>query len=290
MKESIQFGPRLGAHTSIAGGIWNAVYSGKTIGCDVIQIFSKNQMQWSAADLLPDDIEKFHQAVEETGVQPVAIHDAYLINLASPKPDIYRRSYDAFVDELRRCEILKIPYLIMHPGSHLDSGEEEGLNKIADSIARACGESGIEQSMVLLETTAGQGSNLGYRFEQLRFIMDRAGYERQIGVCMDTCHIFTAGYEIRTEPDWEKTRKEFDSIVGLEYLKAFHLNDSKKGLGSRVDRHERIGKGEIGIEAFRVLMNDPAVRHIPMILEIPGGDKAYRDDLRKLRKCIRKRI
>ncbi|MBN2366655.1 MAG: deoxyribonuclease IV [Calditrichaeota bacterium] len=278
--------PQLGAHTSTSGGLWNAVYSGKEIGCDVIQLFSKNQMQWMAAEILPESIERFLRAVEDTGVQPVAVHDAYLINLGSPNPVTFEKSYSSFVDELKRCEALKIPYLIMHPGAHLGSGEEGGMNRIAGGIARAFDEAGIIKTAVLLETTAGQGSNLGYTFEQLKYIMDLTGLEKYIGICLDTCHVFTAGYDIRTEKAWQHTRREFDSIIGLEHLKVFHLNDSKKGMGSRVDRHERIGRGEIGLEGFRALVNDPEVRHIPMILEIPGGEIAYGEDLRKLRKLI----
>ncbi len=278
--------PPLGAHTSIAGGVHNAILTGRKIGCDVVQIFSKNQMQWNGKPLSEEDVRKFRQATEETGVIPVTVHDAYLINLSSTNPDTYRRSYRAFVDELVRCEQLGVPYLVMHPGSHLGAGEEVGLQRIAESIVRAYRESGVRQTVVLLETTAGQGTNLGYRFEHLKQIIDIAGLGNRIAVCLDTCHIFAAGYDIRTLRAWEETKAEFDRIIGLEKLTAFHLNDSKRELGSRVDRHARIGQGEIGKDAFRILLNDPDLRHIPMILEIPGGDQAYREDLVLLRSLV----
>ena len=278
--------PPLGAHTSIAGGVHNAILTGKEIGCDVVQIFSKNQMQWNGKPLSEEDVQKFREAIQETGVFPVTVHDAYLINLSATNPDTYGRSYRAFVDELKRCEQLGVPYLVMHPGSHLGAGEEAGLQRIAESIARAYRESGAQRTVVLLETTAGQGTNLGYRFEHLRQIIDITALGNRVAVCLDTCHIFAAGYDLRTPQAWEQTKSEFDRIIGLEKLRAFHLNDSKRGLGSRVDRHARIGQGEIGTKAFRILLNDPDLRNIPMILEIPGGDQAYREDLLLLRSLV----
>ena len=279
--------PPLGAHTTTAGGVFNAIYAGEKIGCDVVQLFSKNQMQWEGKDLSSEEILKFQEAIEETSVVPIAIHDAYLINLASNKPGIYRKSYHAFVDELQRSEHLGVPYLIMHPGSHLGTGESAGITKIAESLESAFKESGINKTTILLETTAGQGTNLGYTFEQLKLIIDESGLQQNIAVCVDTCHIFTAGYDIRTPKSWAKVKKEFDNVIGLEKLKVFHLNDSKREMGSKRDRHERIGKGEIGLAGFAGLLNDPDLRKIPMIMEIPGGEGAYAEDLILLRSLIK---
>ena len=275
--------PPLGAHTTTAGGVFNALYAGKEIGCDVVQLFSKNQMQWKGKELKEEEVNKFQTAIEETGVYPVAIHDAYLINLASPKAATYKKSYFAFVEELQRSDKLGVPYLIMHPGSHVGSGETEGLKKIAASLEKAYEESKIEHTTILLEATAGQGTNLGYAFEQLKFIIDESNLDDCVAVCVDTCHIFTAGYDIRNQEAWKNVKQQFDRVIGLDKLKVFHLNDSKRELGSKRDRHERIGKGEIGLEGFRTLLNDPDLREIPMIMEIPGGEGAYKEDLILLR-------
>ena len=275
--------PPLGAHTTTAGGVFNALYAGKEIGCDIVQLFSKNQMQWKGKELTEEEVQKFKAAIEETAVYPVAIHDAYLINLASPKAATYKKSYSAFVDELQRSEKLGVPYLIMHPGSHVGSGETEGLKKIAVSLKKAYEESKLEHTTILLEATAGQGTNLGYTFEQLKFIIDESNLDDRVAVCVDTCHIFTAGYDIRNQVEWNIVKQQFDRVIGLDKLKVFHLNDSKRELGSKRDRHERIGKGEIGSEGFRALLNDPDLRNIPMIMEIPGGEAAYKEDLILLR-------
>jgi deoxyribonuclease-4 len=278
--------PPLGAHTTTAGGVFNALYSGKEIGCDVVQLFSKNQMQWKGKPLTDEEVGKFHAAILETAVYPVAIHDAYLINLASPKAATYKKSFTAFVEELQRSEKLGVPYLIMHPGSHVGSGEGEGLQKIAKSLKKAYHESKVENTTILLEATAGQGTNLGYTFEQLKYIIDESQLNDQVAVCVDTCHIFTAGYDIRNPESWDKVKQQFDQVIGLEKLKVFHLNDSKRELGSKRDRHERIGKGEIGLAGFRALLNDPELRNIPMIMEIPGGEGAYAEDLILLRSIL----
>ncbi|MEJ2637485.1 MAG: deoxyribonuclease IV [Calditrichia bacterium] len=282
--------PPLGAHTSIAGGLFNALHRGREIGCDVVQIFSKNQMQWDGKPLTPQEADAFKAAVSETGVRPVTVHDAYLINLGATNPRTWQRSRRAFTDELKRSELLGVPYLVMHPGSHLGAGEEAGMNKIADSLRQCREESGAQQVTVLLETTAGQGTNLGYRFEQLRYMMDRSGLGGKVGVCLDTCHVFAAGYDIRTKKGWQAVKAEFDRTIGLDRLLAFHVNDSKPEFGSRVDRHARIGQGEIGLAGFRHLINDPDFRNIPMILEVPGGDQAYKEDLQLLRRLIHRPI
>jgi len=276
--------PPLGAHTSIAGGLLNAIYSGEKIGCDVVQLFSKSQIQWKSKPLAEEEVARFKQAVRETKVLPVVVHDSYLINLASADTIIFQKSFTAVIDELQRCELLEIPYLVMHPGAHLGRGEKEGMNQIADSLNKIFKQMERNKTMLLLETTAGQGSHLGYTFEQLKYIIDRSGGNEKIGVCLDTAHIFAAGYDLRTQKSWEISKKQFDKIIGLQKLKIIHANDSKKDLGSRIDRHDRIGKGRIGLKGFSILIKDPDLQKIPFILEIPGGEKAYKEDLRLLKR------
>ncbi|MFQ5582879.1 MAG: deoxyribonuclease IV [Calditrichia bacterium] len=279
--------PPLGAHTSTAGGLFNALYEGKEIKADVVQIFSKNQRQWFGKGYSEEDLEKFFGSREETGVQPVMIHTSYLINLASTNMDTLKKSIAALKDEIERAHTLKIPYVVQHPGSHMGEGEEAGLQKIADNLKKVIVEAAVDDVLVLLETTAGQGTNLGYTFEQIKKIIDLSGVPDHLGVCMDTCHIFAAGYDIRTADGWDNTKNKFDEIIGLEKLMGFHLNDSMKEFGSRKDRHERIGKGELGLAPFEIILNDPRLREIPMVLEVPGGKEAYAEDLVVLRGLIK---
>lgn len=279
--------PPLGAHTSTAGGLYNALYEGKEIKADVVQIFSKNQRQWFGKEYSAEDLDKFFSSQEETGVKPVMIHTSYLINLASTNEDTLKKSIAALKDEIERAHTLKIPYVVQHPGSHLGEGEEAGLQKIADNLKIVVEEAAVDDVLVLLETTAGQGTNLGYTFEQIKKIIDLSGVADHLGVCMDTCHIFAAGYDIRTMDGWKNTKNKFDEIIGLEKLKGFHLNDSMKEFGSRKDRHERIGKGELGLAPFEIILNDPRLKEIPMVLEIPGGKEAYAEDLVVLRGLLK---
>ncbi|MEK7846196.1 MAG: deoxyribonuclease IV [Nitrospinota bacterium] len=276
----------LGAHMSIEGGVENAPLRGKKAGCQVIQIFTKNNNRWNSRQLTDKDINSFKKNSFDTGVIPSASHTAYLINLASPNTEIYKKSLEAFSDEMERAERLGLPYLIFHPGAHLGSGENTGLKRIADSInillkkgshPKGCG----YQLMLLLETTAGQGSHLGYKFEHLSEIIEMVDEKEKMGVCLDTCHIFAAGYDISSEYGYKKTFEDFNKIIGIDRLKAFHINDSKKGLGSRVDRHEHIGKGKIGLTAFKLLLNDAQFKNIPMIIETPKG-KTMREDRKNL--------
>ncbi|MBI5749799.1 MAG: deoxyribonuclease IV, partial [Nitrospinae bacterium] len=248
---------------SIEGGVENAPLRGKKAGCQVIQIFTKNNNRWNSRQLTDKDIENFKKNSSDTGVIPSASHTAYLINLASPNTEIYKKSLDAFFDEMVRAERLGLPYLIFHPGAHLGSGEDTGLKKIADSINVLLEKADGFKLMLLLETTAGQGSHLGYKFEHLSEIIKMVDEKGKIGVCLDTCHVFAAGYDISNEYDYKKTFENFNKIIGIDRLKAFHINDSKKGLGSRVDRHEHIGKGRIGLTAFRLLLNDSRFNNIP---------------------------
>mgnify|MGYP001606797763 FL=1 len=266
---------------SIEGGVENAPLRGKKAGCQVIQIFTKNNNRWNSRQLTDKDINSFKKNSFDTGVIPSASHTAYLINLASPNTEIYKKSLEAFYDEMERAERLGLPYLIFHPGAHLGSGENTGLKKIADSINILLKKVSDFKLMLLLETTAGQGSHLGYKFEHLSEIIKMVDEKEKIGVCLDTCHIFAAGYDISNEYGYKKTFEDFNKIIGIDRLKAFHINDSKKELGSRVDRHEHIGKGKIGLTAFRLLLNDPRFKNISMILETPKG-KTMREDKKNL--------
>lgn len=228
----------------------------------------------------------FHQAVEETQVSPIVAHGSYLINLASPEDSKWKQSRDAFEDEIQRAGVLGIHYLVFHPGAHMKAGEECGLQRIVEAVNLAIRAADPYHVTLLIETTAGQGSALGYRFEHLAAIIDGIEQKDRIGVCLDTCHVFAAGYELRTPEGYTKTINEFDRAVGLDYLKVLHLNDSKRELASRVDRHEEIGRGLIGTEGFRNLLGDPRLRGLPMILETPGKEPEHARNLATLRRLL----
>lgn len=259
---------RIGAHVSTSGGVDNAPHNARAIGAKAFALFTKNQRQWKAKPYSEETIAAFKANLEEVGIAPehVLPHDSYLINLGHPDPEARQKSLDAFLDEMRRCEQLGLKLLNFHPGSHLQKiSEEECLTIIADSLNRVLDQT--SDVVAVIENTAGQGSNLGYRFEHLAAIIDQVEDKSRVAVCLDTCHTFTAGYDLRTPEACEATFKAFDDIVGFNYLRGMHLNDSKPDLGSRVDRHESIGKGKIGLEAFRYIMNDPRFDEIPMVLE-----------------------
>lgn len=266
--------PPLGAHVSISGGVYNAPYNGKEATCDVVQIFTKSSNQWRAKPLTDEDASLFHKAQKETGVTVACAHDSYLINLASPDAALYEKSYEGFFEEMKRCDFLDILNLVMHPGSHVGSGETVGLKRIAEAFNRMFAADPEGRVTICLETTAGQGTNLGYKFEQLAEIIDLVENKDRMGICLDTCHIFAAGYLIATETEYKTTIKEFDSILGLDRLRIIHMNDSMKGPGSRVDRHQHIGDGEIGKEVFGYFLNDRRLAKIPMILETPKESAA----------------
>ena len=267
----------LGAHMSIAGGVYNAPVRGQEVGCEAIQIFTKSSNQWKAKILTDEDVDKFKAAVDETGIWPVVAHDSYLINLASPDPALYEKSIEAFAVEMERAERLGLPSLIFHPGSHVGSGEEAGLEKIARAVDELHRRTPGYALKLLLETTAGQGTNLGCRFEHLARIIDAVEEPERLGVCFDTCHTFAAGYDISTKSGYEKVFRELDKLIGVKRIGAFHLNDSKKGLGGRLDRHAHIGEGELGLTAFRCLLNDRRFKKIPKILETPKGKDMAED-------------
>ena len=278
----------LGAHVSITGGFDKAVTRGENIGCNSIQIFTKSQRQWSAKKIDESQVELFKEALSKSRIKAIVVHTAYLINLASPKKDILEKSKKAFVEEMDRAETLNIPYLIFHPGAHLDSGEKRGIESIAEGLNISLSARRGYKVMPLLETTAGQGTNLGYKFEQLVAIRDLLEEKERVGVCLDTSHIFAAGYDIRTKNAYEKTMETFDEIVGLSLLKALHINDSKTDLGKHVDRHEHIGKGKIGLEAFRLLVNDERLKSIVGCLETPGSEEDFKNNLQTLRTLLKK--
>lgn len=270
--------PRFGAHMSISGGIALAFDRLAEIEGEALQIFTANQRQWQPKTPSPAEVETFKDQRRKSPGVAVASHDSYLINLASPKEETASKSISAFSDELRRCAALTIEYLVIHPGSHLGEGIEAGLKTFTANLDRAISKADTgHQVMVLLETTAGQGTNLGASFEELATIIASSSYPKQLGVCYDTCHTFAAGYDIRTPKTYAKTMGEFDRLIGLERLKFFHLNDASKGLGSRIDRHTHIGQGEITVAGFRNLINDPRFSNHPMVLETPKSDDLHED-------------
>ncbi len=280
--------PLLGAHMSIAGGLHLAFARIREVQGDALQIFTSNQRQWRTTPFTPEMVADFQQQWEKNGHMPVAAHDSYLINLAAPDSDQLEKSVGAFTDELQRAATLGIPFLITHPGSHLGQGIDVGLERFVGNLDRAITRSKVSEVKILLETTAGQGTNLGSSFEEIARILSRSTYSDGLGVCFDTSHAFAAGYDIRTLETYEDTFSRFDRIIGLERLEFFHINDSKRPLGSRVDRHEHIGKGEIGLSAFRLLLNDPRFQQHPMVLETPKGKdlKEDKENLRVLRSLI----
>ncbi|MGA7673290.1 MAG: deoxyribonuclease IV [Nitrolancea sp.] len=281
---------RFGAHMSIAGGFDKSVDRAEQAGCDALQIFTKNNNQWRAKPIEDVQVEKFASRLSETEIGPVVAHDSYLINMASPDDELWNKSIDAFRIELERCEQLSVPFLVTHPGSFVKSTEEEGIQRIADALNRVHEELAGFKVLTLLETTAGQGSSIGHRFEQLAAIIEKVSAPERVGFCLDTCHIFAAGYEIRTEEGYAETMESFDSILGLDNLKAFHFNDSKRELGSHVDRHDHIGAGHIGLEGFRHFVNDPRFDDRAALLETPKSDDLHEDveNLARLRDLIAK--
>jgi deoxyribonuclease IV len=264
---------------SIAGGLYNAFAEGERKGCDTIQIFVKSSNQWQAKPISDEDLEKYHSEQKRTGIGPVVAHDSYLINLGSPNPELLEKSRQAFLVELQRCEKLVIPYLVTHPGSYLDSPEQSGIDRIAQSLTWLFEQTPDYKVKVALETTAGQGTNLGYKFEQLAEMIEKSGLPQRCVVCLDTCHAYAAGYDIANRDGYEQTWTTFERIIGLDKLAAIHLNDSKKGLGSRVDRHEQIGKGTLGLDVFGFIMKDKRFKNVPKLLETPKGDNDEMDEI-----------
>ncbi|MCE5294883.1 MAG: deoxyribonuclease IV [Chlamydiales bacterium] len=274
----------IGAHTSAAGGVHNALYEGQEIGATTIQLFTSNQRQWNSRSLSQDAIDLWNKALDETGLTHIMSHDSYLINLGAPDPENLTKSRHAFREEVIRSLQLGLSYVNFHPGAALKESVTQCLDLIVESLLQIKDLfTGKDKLKLLLEATAGQGSVVGAKFEELHYIIDRVKGEIPIGVCIDTCHIFAAGYDIRTKSALDHTLNEFDKIVGLQYLNAFHLNDSQKGLGSRVDRHANLGEGLIGIDCFKAIMQEPRLRHLPMYLETPGLKEVWKREIPMLR-------
>ena len=259
--------PLFGAHMSIAGGFHNALLDAETRGCDCVQLFTKQPSQWAAKPIDAEQVRLFRVTLRRTKLKFPTAHDSYLINLASPDETLYRKSIEAFVVELERAEALGLRYLVMHPGAHMDDTEEAGLVRVAAALDEAHTRCRAYRVKVLLETTAGQGTTLGHRFEHLARILALVADPKRLGVCLDTCHVFAAGYAIGTEAEYRQTMDHFDRLIGVRRILAFHVNDSLKPFGSRVDRHAHIGSGTMGVEPFRLLVNDPRFRDRPMFLE-----------------------
>ncbi len=281
----------LGAHMSIAGGLYTAFERAERVGCTAIQIFTKNSNQWREPVLSSDDIAKYRAAKNKSKVRVVVSHGSYLINLCGATDYLLENSRNSFIEEIKRCDALEIKYLIFHPGAHTTMGRKEAVKIVADSLNHAHNATKKSQVVTLIETTAGQGTTLGSSFEEIAQMISFVKDKERVGVCIDTCHIFAAGYDVRTRGSYDRTMSEFDRVVGFDMLHAIHLNDAKKPLKSHVDRHEQIGKGEIGKPAFGFFMNEDRFVDIPKVLETPKGDDGYKMDivnLKTLRSLIQK--
>ena len=267
----------LGAHMSISGGIHLAPGRGRSAGCGVIQVFTQNSNQWRGKMPTDSDVALFREQWAEAGLHEVVSHDIYLVNLGAAPGEVREKSLAAFREEMERCSRLGIDKIVMHPGSHLGDGEERGIARIVAAFDVLIGAVPEFRGKILLETTAGQGTNLGYTFEQLRAIIDGSAFPDRFGICFDTCHTYAAGYDTTTEEGYRAVFADFDRLLGVDRLLCFHVNDSKKGLGCRVDRHDHIGQGTMGLAPFRFLLNDPRFAAVPKILETPKGDNDEMD-------------
>jgi deoxyribonuclease-4 len=277
-----------GAHMSIAGKIYESIERGESINCTAIQIFTKSNRQWYAKPLQEEDVQTFKDAWKKSSIESIVVHASYLLNIGSTNHESEKKSLEALEIEFKRCSDLGVPYLVLHPGSYTSGDEQECIKKISRNLDHVL--SNNPEGMVLLETMAGQGSQIGYTFEQLAQIIKLAKHKRRIGVCFDTCHAFAAGYDFTTEKTYKEMWKHFDKTIGIHKLKAMHINDSHKDLGSRVDRHADIGKGKIGLEAFELIFNDPALFDVPKILETPRTELSdYRKNMDLLEKLLNKK-
>ena len=273
----------IGAHTSTAGGLSNALIEGESIGATTIQLFTSNQKQWRGRILSEDDVSTFHDFQKKTAIHVTMSHDSYLINLGSPDPELLEKSRTAFKEEILRCQTLGITYLNFHPGAFTTGSKDKCLDTIVESLLILGPLISQGKTKLLLETTAGQGSSVGSLFEELGYIIKNTKKTISLGVCIDTCHIFSAGYDIRTAKTWDETLIEFDSSIGLEHLSAFHLNDSKHELNSHKDRHANLGKGFIGLKCFEFLMQDPRTKYLPKYLETPDGALVWKEEIALLK-------
>ncbi|HMA63526.1 MAG TPA: deoxyribonuclease IV [bacterium] len=274
----------IGCHVSIAGGVENAPGRGKNYGCEAMQIFTANQRRWKSKPISDQSAEEYKTEIDKNNIQSVVSHDSYLINLAKPDEDKRQKSLDALYEEILRSDKLDIPYIVLHPGSHLGKGEDYGLKLIAESLDIVIEKTKDTTPLLLLETTAGQGTNLGYKFEHLRKIIDLSDNQEKLAVCFDTCHAFAAGYDIRDEQGYNKTFTEFDDVIGTDLLKVFHFNDTLKELGSKKDRHASLGDGLLGWEPFKRIVRDKRFENVPMLLETPD-QKKYKQEIATLKEA-----
>ena len=272
----------LGVHCSITGGIFKAIEAGNSLGCEAIQIFNKNQRQWQTKPLAEENVEHFHAVWQLSNIRKVIVHDSYLINLANPDKDKREKSITAFEDEIRRAMLLETEGLVFHPGAYLSSSLKSGISRIAEAINQILSETGLTISLCI-ENTCGAGTQIGASLDELAMIIEQVKYPETMGICLDTAHLFQSGVTIHSEESCLRFWNRFKELFGMEKLKVFHLNDSKSGAGSHIDRHACIGKGEIGLQTFRLLVNDQRFEQIPMILEIPGDKKVYRENLHCLK-------
>jgi len=278
----------LGAHTSTAGGVHNALLEGQAIGCTTVQLFTSNQRQWKARSLSQEDVDLFHRTSSETGLSHIMSHASYLINLGAPDDELLLKGRNALREEVIRSLQLGISYITIHPGSAVQGPIEQCLERVVESLLSVKDLFSKKTDLqILVETMPGQGSQIGHSFEEIRYIVHQLKDSIPIGVCMDTCHIFAAGYDIRTKTALDTMVKEFDQKVGLPFLKAMHLNDSFKGLNSRRDRHAPIGEGELGVDAFEFIMNHEDLKALPKYLETPGGLEVWRDEIALLRSFVK---
>ncbi len=278
LKRKTEVGPLIGAHMSIAGGVYNAILHAEKAGCRTVQLFNKSSNQWAAKPLTTDDIDRFHAEAERTQIRFCVSHTAYLINCGSPDEALYKKSVAALGVEYDRCCRLELDYLVLHPGAHIGSGVENGINRIGAALNKVLNKYADGRTTICLEAIAGAGSTIGRTFEELQAILDQIEDSSRVGVCLDTCHIFAAGYDIRTKSAYQSTMAAFDRVIGLGRLKVWHLNDSKGECGSHRDRHEHIGRGHIGENAFGLLMRDARFREIPKILETPKEEEGREMD------------
>ncbi len=276
----------LGAHFSIAGGIHKALYTGQSYGCTAVQLFTKNATTWKERQLTNEDIQYFRNAVTDTGITRIAAHTSYLINLASPDREKRNKSRIALAEELIRADALGVPFVVHHPGSHMGKGLKKGMDQIAVEMNEIFRQHPQLTPRLLFETTAGQGAGIGHKFEQLAYIIEQIHEQNRVGVCLDTCHIFAAGYDIRNENAYQETMAQLRATVGIERLLFIHLNDSLKGLGSRVDRHAHIGEGAIGLTGFQLIMTDPDLIDIPKVIETHKGSDTEDFDTINLTRLI----
>lgn len=276
----------LGAHIGITGGVERAPPVAKQLGCDAMQIFTKNQMQWKASPLKPESVAAFKKGVQEHGLGPTLVHGSYLLNCASQDDTLWKRSIEGLATEVSRADELGIPYVTFHPGSPKEKGPEWGCARVGEAVAAALDMTKGAKPMILLETNAGQGAAVGRTFAELAAILDVAGDKKRLGVCFDTCHVFVSGYPIHTEEGYDDAFSTFDNEIGLARLKAFHLNDSLAEFDSKRDRHATIGEGRIGLDAFRRLVNDERFDKIPGYLETPGGEESYASEIKTLRGLV----